>query len=64
MKRIHDEIVAEGDGWLIRCEGKDLHRDPSLAVAGAAAFDVPRTDRNRGARIEVNLPPNAHPVAL
>jgi hypothetical protein len=61
MKRIHYEVVADGGDWLIRCEGKDLHRYPSLAVAEAAAFDMARTDRNRGMRAEVTTPPEGLP---
>jgi len=56
MKRIHYEVVADGEGWLIRCEGKDLHRYPTMAEAEAAAFDMARTDRNRGIRVNVQVP--------
>ncbi len=62
MKRIHYEVVADGDVWLIRCDGKDLHRYPSLPDAEAAAFDMARTDRNRGMRADVQAPPGETPA--
>lgn len=59
MKRIHYDVVPSGQDWVVRCDGKDLHRYPSLPVAEAAAFDMARTDRNRGIRADVRTPPEA-----
>ena len=61
MKRIHYEVAADGDGWVVRCEGKDLHRYAALPDAEAGAFDMARTDRNRGMRAEVKTPPGGFP---
>jgi hypothetical protein len=57
MKRIHYDVVPSGEDWVVRCDGKDLHRYPSLPMAEAAAFDMARTDRNRGIRADVRTPP-------
>ena len=57
MKRIHYDVVPSGEDWVVRCDGKDLHRYASLPVAEAAAFDMARTDRNRGMHADVRTPP-------
>jgi len=62
MKRIHYDVVASGRDWLIRCEGRDLHRYPTLAEAEAAAFDMARTDRNRGMHAQVTTPQQGPPA--
>jgi len=61
MKQVHYEVVANGDDWVVRCEGKDLHRFPSLAEAEAAAFDMARTDRNWGKHADVQMPHEGPP---
>lgn len=62
MKRVHYDVSRDGTGWLIRCEGRELRRYSSLPEAEAAAFDMARTDRDRGIRAEVKTPPS-HPPA-
>jgi hypothetical protein len=61
MKRIHYDVVASGKDWVIRCDGRDLHRYTSLPEAEAAAFDMARTDRNQGIRADVRTPPQDSP---
>ena len=61
MKHVHYDVVANGNDWLVRCEGRDLHTYPSLAEAEAAAFDMARTDRNQGMHVEVTTPPGGTP---
>ena len=58
MKRVHYDVSQDDNGWLIRCDGRELRRCSSLAEAEAAAFDMARTDRDRGIRAEVKTPPN------
>jgi hypothetical protein len=58
-KHVQYDIVADGDGWAIEVEGKRLHRYDTLPEAEAAAFDMARTDRDRGIRAEVNVPPSS-----
>jgi hypothetical protein len=57
MKHIQYDLVTDGDGWAIQVEGRTLHRYPSLPEAEAAAFDMARTDRDRGFHVNVKLPP-------
>jgi hypothetical protein len=59
MKNIHYDLVAEGNDWVIQIDGKAMHRYPSLPEAEAAAFDMARTDRDRGFHVQVRLPPTA-----
>jgi hypothetical protein len=59
MKHVHYDVVKDGDEFVIRVEGKDLHRYPNLPEAEAAAFDMARTDRMRGMQAEVTVPPGA-----
>ena len=61
MKHVHYDVVASGGEWLVRCDGRDLHRYPSLPEAEAAAFDMARTDRNRGMHADVQTPPEGLP---
>jgi hypothetical protein len=61
MKQIQYDLVNDGDGWAIAVEGRNLHHYPTLPEAEAAAFDMARTDRDRGFKVHVNLPPEAKP---
>jgi hypothetical protein len=58
MKQIQYDLVPDGDGWAIESDGRKLHRYPTLPEAEAAAFDMARTDRDRGIKVHVNVPPN------
>jgi hypothetical protein len=57
MKHVQYEVVADGAGWAIHVDGRKLHEYPSLPEAEAAAFDMMRTDRDRGFHVQVKMPP-------
>jgi hypothetical protein len=59
MKHVQYDVVSDGDGWVIEIDGKKVHQFSSLPEAEAAAFDMARTDRDRGFHVQVKLPPTA-----
>ncbi len=59
MKRVEYELVKDGEGWSIAIDGKKTHSYSSLPEAEAAAFDMARTDRDRGFHVHVTMPPHA-----
>jgi hypothetical protein len=61
MKNIQYNLVADGDGWAIEQDGRKLHQYSTLAEAEAAAFDMARTDRDRGFHVEVKVPQSGAP---